>query len=149
MYVTSSLWTQAYLHRTSLAPEKNLRGSWHNALKYVHGTNISSHIPLCWLLKQYWLCRMAVYLVATVNTLGKINPLNAQLNPICRLLTLLGAHHILHVSRIRVKYYKFWKDFLTYINFIDVECARACVCVRVCVWLWLSSALTLRPHNMG
>jgi len=33
----------------------------------------------------------------------KINPLNAELNPICHLLVLLGAHHILHVSRIRVK----------------------------------------------
>ena len=32
-----------------------------------------------------------------------INPLNAKLNPICHLLVLLGAHHILHVSRIRVK----------------------------------------------
>ena len=31
------------------------------------------------------------------------NPLNAELNPICLLLALLGAHHILHVSRIRVK----------------------------------------------
>jgi len=31
-----------------------------------------------------------------------LNPLNAELNPICRLLALLGAHHILHVSRIRV-----------------------------------------------
>jgi len=31
------------------------------------------------------------------------NPLNATLNPICHLLALLGAHHILHVSRIRVK----------------------------------------------
>jgi len=31
-----------------------------------------------------------------------INPLNARLNPICHLLALLGAHHILHVSRIRV-----------------------------------------------
>ena len=30
-------------------------------------------------------------------------PLNAELNPICHLLTLLGAHHIFHVSRIRVK----------------------------------------------
>ena len=30
------------------------------------------------------------------------NPLNAELNPICYLLALLGAHHILHVSRIRV-----------------------------------------------
>jgi hypothetical protein len=30
------------------------------------------------------------------------NPLNAKLNPICHLLALLGAHPILHVSRIRV-----------------------------------------------
>jgi hypothetical protein len=30
------------------------------------------------------------------------NPLNAKLNPICHLLALLGAHHILHVSSIRV-----------------------------------------------
>jgi hypothetical protein len=29
------------------------------------------------------------------------NPLNAKLDPICHLL-ILGAHHILHVSRIRV-----------------------------------------------
>ena len=32
-----------------------------------------------------------------------VNPLNAELNPICCLLALLGAHHFLHVSRIRVK----------------------------------------------
>jgi hypothetical protein len=31
-----------------------------------------------------------------------INPLNAKLNPICHFLALLGAHPILHVSRIRV-----------------------------------------------
>jgi len=31
------------------------------------------------------------------------NPLNPKLNPICYLLALLGAHHFLHVSRIRVK----------------------------------------------
>jgi hypothetical protein len=34
----------------------------------------------------------------------RINPLNAELNPICHLLALLRAHHILHVSRIRIKY---------------------------------------------
>jgi len=27
------------------------------------------------------------------------NPLNAELNPICLLLSLFRAHHILHVSR--------------------------------------------------
>ena len=34
---------------------------------------------------------------------GNINPLKPELNPICYLLALLGAHHFLHVSRIRVK----------------------------------------------
>jgi len=32
-----------------------------------------------------------------------LNLLNAELNLICHLLALLGAHHILHVSRVRVK----------------------------------------------
>ena len=32
-----------------------------------------------------------------------INPLNAELNPICHLMALLGNHHILHVSWLRVK----------------------------------------------
>jgi hypothetical protein len=33
-----------------------------------------------------------------------LNTLNAELKPICHLLALLGAHHILHVSGVRVKY---------------------------------------------
>jgi len=32
-----------------------------------------------------------------------LNPLNVKLNPICHLLALLGAHHSIHVSRVRVK----------------------------------------------
>jgi len=32
-----------------------------------------------------------------------INPSNAELNSICHLLALLGAHHIFHVSGLRVK----------------------------------------------
>jgi len=32
-----------------------------------------------------------------------IKPLKPELNPICYLLALLGAHHFLHVSRIMVK----------------------------------------------
>ena len=31
-----------------------------------------------------------------------INPLHAELNPICHLLALVGAHHIVHVGRVRV-----------------------------------------------
>jgi len=37
-----------------------------------------------------------------------INPLNAELNPICHLLALLLTYHILHVCRIRVNPYKQW-----------------------------------------
>jgi hypothetical protein len=38
-----------------------------------------------------------------VYFLTKFNPLNAKLNPICHLLSMLGAHLILHISRIRIK----------------------------------------------
>jgi len=34
---------------------------------------------------------------------GLVNSLNSELNPICHLLALLGAHHIFHVSGLRVK----------------------------------------------
>jgi hypothetical protein len=37
------------------------------------------------------------------SSIALINPLNAELHPICLLLALLGAHPILHISRIRVK----------------------------------------------
>ena len=36
-----------------------------------------------------------------------INPLNAELNPICHLLALLGAHPVLHVSRVKVKLFNY------------------------------------------
>ena len=39
----------------------------------------------------------------TTSNMADINPLKPELNPICYLLALLGAHHFLHVSRIRVK----------------------------------------------
>jgi hypothetical protein len=45
----------------------------------------------------------AVQLLTASLNKWRINPLNAELNPVCHLVALLGAHHILHVSRIRVK----------------------------------------------
>jgi len=39
----------------------------------------------------------------TLRWEGNINSLNPELNPICNLLALLGTHHFLHISRIRVK----------------------------------------------
>jgi hypothetical protein len=37
--------------------------------------------------------------------LNQFNPLKSELNPICHLLALVGAHPIFHISRIRVKYH--------------------------------------------
>ena len=53
---------------------------------------------LKWAHKGSFLCTDITFLVRTV-----FNPLNTELNPICHLLTLLGVHHFLHVSRIKVK----------------------------------------------
>ena len=53
---------------------------------YLYGT-IILYVVLCWC--ETW----------SVN----FNPLNAKLNPAYHFLALLGAHHILHVSRIKVK----------------------------------------------
>ena len=57
---------------------------------------IFTSIDFCF---YFWRVTFFVYLCK----LYWFNPLNAELNPICHMLTLLGAHHILHVSRIRVK----------------------------------------------
>jgi len=46
--------------------------------------------------------------------LPEINTLNPELNPICYLLALLGAHHFLHVSRVRVKLLTF-RGLMSYI----------------------------------
>jgi len=50
-----------------------------------------------------------------------INPLNAELNLTCHLLALLGAHHILHVSRIRVKTLYYPADAQIYNSWIPLE----------------------------
>jgi hypothetical protein len=45
--------------------------------------------------------------VAATNNVLYFNASIAELNPICHLLALLGARHILHISRIRVNYMEF------------------------------------------
>jgi hypothetical protein len=41
--------------------------------------------------------------IDTVKDVRNFNPLNAELNPLRPLQAILGAPHILHVSRTRVK----------------------------------------------
>ena len=89
-----------------------------NLIQYVFNVLTSSLYP------SIFICRPFCYLYSTVmvryvmvqvlrlsthlqhcsiNVFTVLNPLNAELNPICHLLALLGVHHFLHLSRIRVK----------------------------------------------
>jgi hypothetical protein len=47
-------------------------------------------------------CTLDGHLHTVAYTRFRINPLNAELNPVCHLLALLGAHHIFHVSGLRI-----------------------------------------------
>jgi len=55
-----------------------------------------------------------IFLGSSSYSVKIFNPLNPELNPICYLLALLGAHHFLHVSRIRVKLLTF-RRLISYI----------------------------------
>jgi len=44
------------------------------------------------------------------------NPLSAELNPICHLLALLGAHHIFHVSGLRVNQGQILQHLCIYVH---------------------------------
>ena len=50
----------------------------------------------------YTLCLTQCVSVIETNQSVLFNPLNAELNPILHLLALVGARHIVHVSRMRV-----------------------------------------------
>ena len=71
--------------------------------------NISVFVTLKWTdcnapYKLEWcLSKLPVDYILKCMKSGKLNPLNAELNPICHLLSLLGVHHFLHLSKIRVK----------------------------------------------
>jgi hypothetical protein len=58
-----------------------------------------------------------------VCTISCVNTLKAELNPMCHLLALLGAHLIFHVSRIRVNLHlqcirNIWRSCDKYYNII-------------------------------
>ena len=72
---------------------------------YSTSSTVQSQTELVNLFFLYWNFRFTLTQPACLHILYCsciINPLNTELNPICHLLALLGAHHILHVSRIRV-----------------------------------------------
>ena len=122
-------WSKECLMISRRSRSANLREVWcvakmntwhfsHTKLPIRPITRLSLLAVLCenfWCAKLCVLCAVGNWWVQNTvwpfayryaNPLWKenkfINPLNAELNPICYLLALL-AHHFLHVSRIRVK----------------------------------------------
>ena len=64
------------------------------------------------------------------------NPLNAELNPICHLLALLGGATIVVVSRLRVKGlkrfdYSFFKILQSHLSRKAVSCSGIFMCVQL------------------
>ena len=73
------------------------------------------HTTLIFRKKNSCSCQQPVHLHLMQRVFrGLLNPLNPEWNPICYLLALLGAHHFLHVSRVRVKLLTF-RRLMSYI----------------------------------
>ena len=70
-----------------------------------------------------------MHVLSNSHTNGDFNPLNAELNTICYLLALLGTHHFLHVSRIRVNVDgdEFKQSLLISLKFKYMRNSRICL----------------------
>ena len=90
-----------YCHRVSTQLQlKNISYRIVQNWRRINGykRNMERHVTITYLWKKN-----TGWNIWHTSNLAYLNPLNAELNPISYLLALLGAHHFLHVSRIRVK----------------------------------------------
>jgi len=111
----SSLFIILQVHSTCFGCQPHPSSGVHKTVSTASGTghifcavSCNSDDGCGWHPKHVeWTCRIINRLLCVASRWANINPLNAEWNPICHLLTLLGAHHILHVSRIRVNIQKY------------------------------------------
>ena len=92
----NELWTTQM--RSAIQSER----MWPRKAVPFNAINIQMSFP-CPLYWQIQCSCVTRYVYVLYKELPSLNPLNPELNPICYLLALLGAHHFLHISRIRVK----------------------------------------------
>jgi len=96
--VFSKFLVQSYVSKLNLSEaEDKAHGQIYKTSTFIFMLSLFSYL--------YYLYFIFMYM---------FNPLNPKLNPICYLLVLLGAHHFLHVSRIRVKLLTF-RRLMSYI----------------------------------
>ena len=75
---------------------------------FSQGREVRTAVTVCWRLTLTLLTRRIWWVPNNVTKWqmgfnSAFNPTNNELNPICKLMALLGAHKILHVSGLRVK----------------------------------------------
>ena len=84
----------------------------YDSVRFPHGRNSGHKL---WNLSVFFMnVRQGLWLGGKGMYYRFFNPLNPELNPIWYLLALLGAHHFLHVSRIKVKLLTF-RRLMSYI----------------------------------
>jgi len=88
---------------------------------------------------------ISVQLLKEQNLFVFFNPLNPELNPICYLLALLGAHHFFYVSRIRVKLLTF-RLLMSYIYIYIYDISRLRVNVGACCHTCYTTQLMHYSH---
>jgi hypothetical protein len=106
IHVTHTIYNARFEVLTAMFP--NFEVFWNVTARQIIKRNHRSVVCICLHLQVeairekrnafFWVVTQQVVVISLI-----LNPLNAELNPICHLLALLGTHHILHVSRIRVK----------------------------------------------
>ena len=99
--VPPELWEKRYETPSSSPVERIL-----NSKEYIYNKWTRVHLHQNPYFKTEKIKREPIPVLiieSTCKSGPSINPLKPELNPICYLLALLGAHHFLHVSRIRVK----------------------------------------------
>jgi hypothetical protein len=85
-------------------PHSHTHLSWHKmALTRVSQLKIKVQIQETRMTQHAEINIVVLVRVCPLMQYDSFNPLNAELNPMCHLLALLGVHHFLHVSRIKVK----------------------------------------------
>jgi hypothetical protein len=81
------------------------------------------------------------------DSADSFNSLNAQLNPICHLLALLGARHILHVSRLRVNDYVHFDTLLFFRSISRLIITEDLSCHVRNVWYIYHEMFLLQASN--
>ena len=88
----------AFVNHPHIAPRPKKEYSYTTTSPQgFHGLFQGGLYHLCTVTREHFKCK-------------SYYPLNDELNPICHLQALLGAHHILHVFRIMVKFRLFTKS---------------------------------------